>query len=652
MFLDIPGLSSFYSDQQPGNCGPLENLWDDSDRIQQVNQLINRKLNSLISGSGQTGYLAVERKLASFLHWQSYCYLKKLETIPIDNRLTWDNLKEQLSQASGSDSSSILTITWLNYLRTSSSRLNSYFNTPYTGNTYTEDPGKRYVIHQNALLTPGQASMWHHCQIRFNRKSDLWQVVLETGFESPASQFLQFSSSNPALGLAIKSNPPPGLSGHSLPIPHIRVRLVDNQEISESPPWTLLYETCSEFGFDAAYSDSTNLKGELRFAGIEELYNEIFLNPLIPVNIARDLPPALQEAGFYPSPRGLRTILALSAQESTIQWNPKLNLQKKRYLGERFHHLLGKLKKSVPGSVSTLFLSAEHKKQLDHLFKELNELTDPTRDRAREYDFYLWSRKALLLIDELFQSYKKMARIGQWFFDLKKLKSKLEFEPQTFGLWQINVNHLKEKIESYRQLRRAYPEIYQLSNGTWQVNRSWLIDALSGIREARLSRRRTLELIIHTHLRPRYENHLLGDDEDLLYFSAENMAGEMSTFRAAIQERLNNKMNTRLVTDGDLTYYLAYSMRVDWERPSKSYRVLRDFVDRHQYYFSPALVPDKEVAKVCRASSWNDLTKLELYKKLMGNKSPPRVFPGIKSALYDQTPLDYARLVRKKSMLF
>jgi hypothetical protein len=657
-FGGLPELQKLIHEKSPGSCTAVNSLLSNPQGVIKAGRIVRQNLNFIFEQTTGTEKKIApwEKQLVSFLHWQSHCYLNSIQEKTINNRLSWKELSMLLSSSSkdsrGKALSPELTLIWIDVLQKQGQGLSTILDIPPVPNPIENLQTRPYIVFQNSLLTPGQASMWLHCQLRLNVKAKQWQAVLESGFESPAFQFLLFTKSAMNIQEALKAYFLPGYRGHSLAIPAIRVKLVSDSEADQSPPWELLYDTCSEYGFSPTNPGSEMMRGELSFRGIEEMYDEVFLNTLIPQNIARDLPPALKATGFYPSPQGLKIILALSAQESTMQWNPKLNLQKKRYLKERFHHLLGKLRSSVPGSVSTLFLSEEHQNQVDQLFLELNKLTDTGSNNVREYDFYLWSRKALHLIDKLCGEYQKMTRIGQWFFDLQTLKQKLEFEPQTFGLWQINVNHLKEKIESYHQLRRAYPDIYLKSNGNWRVNRSWLIDALSGVPHARLNRRRTLELIIHTHLRPRYENHLLGDEEDLLFFAAENMSGEMSTFRAAVQEELNNKMNSHLETDGDLTYYLPYSLKIDWRKPSQTYRVLKEFIGRHQYYFSSPLLPEERVVEVCRAGFWGDLKNLELYIKLMGKKSGIRVFPGIKSALYDQTPLDYAKLVRKKSMLF
>ncbi len=355
---------------------------------------------------------------------------------------------------------------------------------------------------------------------------------------------------------------------------------------------------------------------------------------------------------FLPSPRALRIILALSDQESTIQWNPKLNKEKKQLLRARFHRILSKLKNSLPGSVSTIILAKEHKVKLEERINELNKITDPSNDKIREYDFYLWSRETNLFIHELVVEYKRALEVGQWFVDLGSFLNQLEKEPQTFGLWQINVNHLVEKVKTFHQLRRIFPEIYKQTTNGYIIDRDLLIKALSGRKDSPLSRRKTLELIILTHLKPRYRNHHQGDKMDLVYFVAENMAGEMSTYRASIQHELNLNLRAHLVTDGDLYYYLPHSTYSDWSKKSNTMKKLEAFVAKHHYYFRSPVNPKKLIKELCEADSWLELKDLELYQKIIRSDKPVRRFPQIESKLYHQTPLQYSKTVLKKSRLF
>lgn len=620
-------------------------------------QIANRLQQIIAAKTPNQTQKKEEVRLIKLLHAVSHCYLEKIQPDAIDKRINWEQLTEFFGTSLTVDANriepllhSLMTI-WIDYLKESNQRLGQYFKIPHhiAGR---ENQESRYIKIQGAFLAPDQGSMWLHCQKYFAKRSKGWSAVLRSGFLSPAFQFVQFTKTNIDIETALNLFPIPGYGDYQQPYPAISIELDSKSNEYQDPPWDLLYETCQDFGFQVIYPEDPHLRGELRFVGFDALYRDIFLNPLLPENLATDLPAALHASGFYPSPQGLRTILALGAQESTLQWNPKLNSQKKEMLRNRFDSILSKIMESVPSSVSSFFLSKEHKAQLERLIKELHKITDPKQDKSREYDFYRWSRETYAFIQDMVEHHSQMAMVGVWFFDLQSLMSRLEKEPQTFGLWQINVNHLQEKIDSYKQIRRAFPEIYQNINDSWTVNRSWLIEALSGRPNARLDKRRTLELLIHVHLRPHYENHLLGDDDDLMYFIAENMAGEMSTFRAAIQKELNKKMRSDLVTDGDLSFYLPYSTQIDWSKQSKTYTTLQAFIEAHRYYFKEPVQPEKLLESLCLSRSWEELNQLELYQKLMDKNSPVRIYPEIKSNLYNQTPKKYTQQVVKKSHLF
>lgn len=595
-------------------------------------------------------------QLFALLHFHSHCLLKGLPEEEIDKRMTWKRLINNINERDDkTDLQMVLKLTniWIKYLGNSSLSLLRFFEIAHPPSfDQSKKVNTPFIKYRNSLVSPGMVSMWRHCKKRFEYNHDGWRVDVQSAHMSRAYQFFLFSRYSPALLEVIEKFPPPGYGNYQASFPNIRISLESETDPIKSKPWQSLYESCSEFGFKPAFPFHQKLKNELTFPGIENLYEAIFANPLIPKNIARDLPIALRTTSFYPSPEGLRIILALSAQESTIQWNPKLNKQKKKLLKRRFDNLLTNINNSVPGSVTQFFLSQNHQSKLEELIAELEYLTDPKQEKSREYDFYTWSRKALSFVEELTETYNQIAKIGNWLFNIQALSDRLSKEPQTFGLWQINVNHLLEKIDTFKQLRRAFPELYQMSNGKWNVNRSWLIDALSGKPNARLTRKRTLELIIHTHLKPRYTNHLLGDQKDLMYFSAENMSGEMSTFRAAIQKALNSKMRSALVTDGDLTYYLPYSTRINWSKTSKTTLVLEEFIKKHRYYFSEPVDQKKLIFDLCQAKNWNDLRSLELYQKLIDKHTAARVFPDIRSNLYNQSPFGYAKQVMRKSQLF
>ena len=282
----------------------------------------------------------------------------------------------------------------------------------------------------------------------------------------------------------------------------------------------------------------------------------------------------------------------------------------------------------------------------------MRRITDPGNRKIREYDFYLWTLKTSRFLKRLLEENRSLTRFGQWLFKIKQFADQIQYEPQTFGLWQINVNHLIERIENHHQLRRRFPEIFYKSGELWKVDRARMIDILSGKSNSVLDRQRTLELIIHTYLQPRYQSHLQGHQDDLKFFIAENVAGEMSTYRAAIQQQLNERMGSGLIMDGDLSFYYPYSTRIDWKRASNTQNAFRKFIQLRYPYFKRPVDAEELLLTLCEASSWDHLQRSELYRRIMRKKRGQRIFPRIKSQLYQQTPRTYAEIVLKKSKLF
>ncbi len=647
---------------------PQKNLLMQSTADQRKQQLINQEEALILPVLPASILKAVKNKhpaAKEIKKEQTYLERLKLESseimkkLPVSDkmqRLSWKTLLYMVHKTgrdfgfSGSETDSALR--WVLYMKEYSFRLGLLFDIPHTHHAVPKATMNSYIRLQNVLVTPGMASMWNHCVKNFQKQVPGWNAKLISAYRSPAYQLVLFSKTPGRLQDVITSTAPPYYSRHQLEIPDITVHITPEAGSSGPQPWQQFYDICQKYGFSQSFSDTPSLKGELMFPGIEHLYNDILEGELIPKKIGRDFLNAMHQTKFYPSPDGLRMIFALSAQESTIQWNPRLNIQKKQHLKEKYHSILSQIKGSFPEKMSSLILSKKHQQQLNLYSKELASITDLENIKVREYDFYLWSRKTYDLIRILLKEHQNIAKLGQWLFELESYKQQLEYEPQTFGLWQINANHLLERIESFPQLRRAFHELYQKKDGEWKVVREWLIDALSGLPTSRLSRAKTLELIIHTHLQPRYETHMLGEKDDLLYFAAENMSGEMSTFRAAVQQELNKKIGSHLICDGDLTFYYPYSTKINWSERSNTVNRLFQFIKKHQYYLKEPVIPQNLVNDLSMAKTWNELEKVELYKKIMGKKKGLRIFPDIKSSLYNQTPFEYSKTVLKKSGLF
>jgi len=510
-----------------------------------------------------------------------------------------------------------------------------------------------YIRYGGIFLTPGMASMFDHCRRYFQKAKPDWEVKLLAGYRSPAYQLYLLSKEKGTLSQALRNTAPPYYSRHQLAIPDIKIRLIPNGESADPRiVWPSLGNICQRFGLTLHSDQPEDFETELRFPGIKNLYQVILSNELIPEQIAADFEEALIRAGFYPSPEGLQVIFALSAQESTIQWNPRLNESKKSFLNKRFYHSFASINSNLGESVAKLFLPSEYQQQKRQLIEELERITDPEEKRIREYDVYLWTRKTHRFLKQILIDNKQIGQIGQWFFELRSMTDQLFYEPQTFGLWQINVNHLLERIIARPRLRRRFPELFYRTNGEWKVSRNWLVDALSGVRSSPLNRQKTIELIVRIYLKPRYLNHLHGDKDDMLYFIAENMGGEMSTFRTAVQYELNRNLGSTLRLDGDLTYYLPHSIKIDWSRQSNSYIKLMEYIGTDPQRFNKPMNVKKLIDELCRAENWQQLKQSELYQHIMSDSEFVRRYPEIKSELYQQTPLGYAKKVMKKALLF
>ena len=542
---------------------------------------------------------------------------------------------------------------WIDYLQRYPDLLGTLFDFPYVLQTESGEVPSVYTRYNGALVTPGMASMIEHCKIHFEKTVASWTFHTEAGYQSPAFQAYLLAREKGALSQVLKHTPPPYYSRHQRPVPDLKVRLEPEADEDDlQSVWRKLESICEPFGFSLDPDQINGFQAELQFPGIRGLYEPILSNELIPAQLVVDFEEAMNRALFYPSPQGLRTIFALSAQESTIQWNPRLNLSKKAYLKERFYQTFSHINSGFGDRFSNLFLSRDFQQQKRELIKELERITDPQQERIREYDVYVWTRKTHRFLKKIMADYKKIGQIGQWFFELESLTEQLYFEPQTFGLWQINVNHLIERLNENPKLRRGFPELFYRNQGRMIVGRHWLVDALSGVATSPLSRSKTIELIVRTYLKPRYENHLHGEKEDMLFFIAENMGGEMSSYRTAVQYELNRYLGSSLNLDGDLTFYRPHSIKIDWFRKSDSYLKIVDYLGINAEWFSKQANPNQLIRDLCAASSWDQLKQSDLYLHIMRDAQHIRRYPEIKSELYRQTPRRYARQVIKKAQLF
>jgi len=444
-----------------------------------------------------------------------------------DNRLSWKQLRQIVietgEQGNFTRTQRRSALKWAEYLKVNSPELVKLFNLPYTRQSRQTSRSLEFMREGDALLTPIQQSMWQHCKLNFENRHPKRRAGLVSGYRSPAYQAAYLSHLPGNLDDVLKTVAPPHHSKHQVAIPDITISIeprIKGRKISRN--WKQLFDVCEPFGFKSGHVWKSGRRAELSFIGYKQLYHSILTNTIIPPRLKRNFLSAMQKTRFYPSPDGLRVLFALSAQESSMSWNPRLNRPKKAELRHKFNRILDTIESNFGGTLTKLIFSAESNREMEQLIKELERITDPKNRKIREYDFYLWTRKVSLFINKLLKENKQLTKFGQWFFKLEQFAKQIQYEPQTFGLWQINVNHLTERIEHHQQLRRRFPEIFVQSDNRWKVVRSRMIDVLSSMPGSVLDRQRTLELIIHTYLQPRYQSHLLGDKNDLTYFVAEN----------------------------------------------------------------------------------------------------------------------------------
>lgn len=497
-------------------------------------------------------------------------------------------------------------------------------------------------------LSPYGDSMWRHCRQRFIKENPTWKPVLKSAYHSPAYQLFLMAKEQGNIKEVLKNTPPPYYSNHQKKTPYMTVGII-SKTLSDPGPdvWASFQKQCRTFGFVAVSSNPEKKNKAFRLRKFDKVYRRILLSERIQPEELGDFLKEMKNTDFYPSPDGLRVLMALSEQESSLQWNPKLNEKKKELLKEKFNAVLSKTNGSWTATLTQMIFPNNIKEQKRLFIRSLTQITDPHNEEVREYDFYRWSRKVHKFLQGMLDQHKHMTLFGQWMFDLKRVVNKVAFEPQTFGLWQVNVNHLLYRLEQHTEYRNEFPEIYYHDGDHWKVDRSRLVAALSGVEESKLDREKTLRLIIKTYLKPRYNAHIRGESNDHLYFIAENLTGEMATFKAALQEQLNIDLGGNLVLDGDLAIYKPYSLEVDWSIESNTQKLLGKYVDQNQANFQQPVNKNQLIKSICSARSWEELQRSELYRLIMKDQFGKRVFPDVKSDLYKQTPHSYARKVMK-----
>ena len=592
--------------------------------------------------------VVVTSKIKAERAWLEKVYLESNELLVslksgASHRLTWNQLRRRLSSRRTRQAFSRKVIQSaglvIEFFEKRANRLISLYNVSFKWRGTALPSSKRFIKRGNSYLPPEEFSMWRHCEIYVEKANPGLDLELVSAYQSPAYQLIAFAETSRHLRKALTLESPPYFSGHQSASPYISIRI--RKKLSGRSLWSGINRECGKYGFSPVYSTRNQTERHYRFIGIKRLYKGILGSERLPPHFANLFLMAMYRTGFFPSPRGLRVIFALSEKESGIRWDPPIGKKKKRVLRRRFNRFLARTKKGVTGMLVKALLSHKQLLEKKRLASRLQKLTTP-RAITTEYDIYLWSQRAYRFYLGVIKRHNRMVGVGKWFLDFNALGGKLNYEPQSFGLWQINVNHLVEKLNHDSRFRKKYAPLF---SGR-VVNRHRLVSALSGY-ENRLPRVKTLSLIIEAVLYPRYKNHLNGSEYDLMFFAAENLTGELSTYRAAIQKELNRRLNARQTQDGDLSIFFPYSTRINWNKRSNTQKSLLHLMDRHKRRFSSYRQRKREMKILCQASSKTELLASELYRFLMKNRMGQRLFPTIKSALYNQTPTRYVNQVMK-----
>jgi len=490
-------------------------------------------------------------------------------------------------------------------------------------------------------------SMWDHCSLELQNHSFPLYFELKSAWQSPAYQALLLLKSANTLRVAFEKIPPPFFSAHQKLLPAITIKVKPHKNAKVN--WKPFDQSCRQFGFVPTGTLSGRNQQEYLFIGVKKLYSKLLNSKRIPQELLDNLLDALYQGNFFPSVKGLETILALSEKESSFQWNPRVNRIKKKSLKKEFDSTIFDKKNGVSSYFVDLLLSKDLLKQKSDLIEDLEKITDIKNPHVTEFDIYLWSRKALDFIHGVMNRYDQSSKVGSFFFDLNTRLKHLEYEPQTFGLWQSNVNNLLQLLQQKKTKAKKYPEIFNKG----KIDRHQLVRALSGLPDS-MSHKKTLSLLFETTIKPAYYNHLQGEEDDLNYFASENLVGKMATYRATIQKKLNEFLKTNLTIDGDLAHYYPYSLQINWDRRSNSQLALYKFIFKNKETLLKGLdssqlgeEADQLIREICQASTKEELFRSKLYRAIMKGEIGKRIYPKIASRLYGQTPEDYAEKVFK-----
>ncbi|MDX2468957.1 MAG: hypothetical protein QNL04_00105 [SAR324 cluster bacterium] len=528
---------------------------------------------------------------------------------------------------------------WVDYVEKNSNRFKNLYQFPYLWQAAIEPQGLVYTEVNKNLVTPFQEDMFAQCKAAFYYKNKK-HLQINSGYRSPAYQLFLTSFLRGNLSEVFEKAAPPFYSRHQKEEPDLSIGLVYKEKDQELEAELLAQvgEICSAYGITQSFPGVDNLKFEFSTEGQENYYKEIWDSPALPAELKEEIKAALSYSSFYPSKQGLKVIFAMAWKESSWRWDPRLIKPKKKALRQTFSESLKKLDSGMTGTVANYFLDKKFFKRKDKLKKELWRITEPNNFHLTEWDVYVWTKEAHKLLTDLEAEYSTLAKFGSIIFDYKPLLNRFANEPQSFGLWQVNINYLIEKIEGEKYWINKYPEIFRWG----KVRRTELIKALSSKEDAKLDHTQTLSLIFEAYLAPRYFNHNLGTEWDNLFFAAENLTGALSSYRASVQVVLREKLDRQIIADGDLANYHPYSKKVDLNRSSQTLTLLKTYMRRKN------ITPKKQksmIFELVSAQGKEQLLTSKLYRLIMKGQIGRRDMPEVKSRIIGQSPYSYGNKV-------
>lgn len=593
----------------------------------------------------------VSRKAATYKAERDY--LEKLfqsskKVIPVIDRkieasITWEALEVKLNRYRPKNNIEAKnrsnTLKLVAFFKKNASRVKTLYPVSFQYVRPFETNPALVSYKRNISIRPETLSLWKQCKRAFENQVPGWKSYLTSAYRSPAYQFVLFNRlSKWSLSKTILKIPPPYYSRHQQKNHDVSISLYSRGKSSSEKPWNQFYQICSRYHFKPAYKN--RFPGELGTLVLKPYYFDLTRKTYIPSELVKDLYKSFEKTSFYLPDYAFSILIAMSYQEAGLSWNPKVGTHKKDAFRKQLEPFFEKSNTGLTGLLTSLVLNEQMEKRKSDLYKELLYLTDHKNIGIREYEIYLWTRKTWQFYQDLSTQSQTLSSLTNMVDSIKKRIIKLEYEPQTFGLWQLNINRLKEEFESRKSYWKLFPELIG-PNGRPDRNR--MILALSNLKNV-MQKVKTLDFIMKMSIIPRYENHNIGDEKDMHYFIAENLTGEMSTYRAAIQKRLNLFLGTRLVLDGDLAFYKPYSTKIDWHKESNTQKALYQYIIQEMGY-KHRKNAQTLIRQICEADSAKKLFKSQLYRHLMKDRIGERVFPSVKSKLYNQSAEDYVKRI-------